>query len=143
MMSTTHKVRIFFAFILAITLLAACSSQDSTVTGDNKDAVLAYSEAMTDNLMAGLNADDYEMFSRDFDAGMIKAMNQERFDTFKNDMDVKFGPYVSREVAGVTQSGEYYAVIYETAFEKDNNVVMRVVFTMAEPHQVSGLWFNK
>jgi hypothetical protein len=142
-MKKIKMLPLFFLFTLAAMLLASCGSNQTSLKGADKDAVLAFSEGMTDNLMAGLNANDYAVFSKDFDPAMLSAMNQSQFDTFKKNMDTKFGPYLSREVSGVTQSGNYYAVIYNTKFEKDGNVVMRVVFSKEEPNKVSGLWFNK
>jgi hypothetical protein len=34
-------------------------------------------------------------------------------------------------------------VVYTAKFEKDDNVTVRVVFRAEDPHQISGLWFNK
>jgi hypothetical protein len=41
------------------------------------------------------------------------------------------------------EQGEFYSVIYDAVFEKDDAVAMRVVYRIADPHQISGLWFNK
>jgi len=120
-----------------------CGSQGTTLTGADKDAVLAFSEAKTDNLLAGMNANDYALFSKDFDQEMLSAMSQTQFDTLKKDRDAKLGLYVSRQVNSVVQQGDFYAVIYDAKFEKDDAVTVRVVFRVAEPHQISGLWFNK
>lgn len=129
--------------ILIFSLLAGCGSKDSTLTGADREAVLVFSEAKTDNLMIGMNANDYANFSKDFDTAMLTAMSQSQFDIFKKDRDSKLGAYVSRQVNSVTQSGGYYAVIYDVKFEKDDAVTMRVVFNTSEPHEISGLWFNK
>ena len=129
--------------VLALSLLAGCGSQVTTVTGDDGDAVLALSEAKSDNLLAGMNAGDYAMFSQDFDEGMLNAMPQAAFDALKEDRDAKLGPYVSREVNSVVQDGDFYTVIYDAKFEKDDAVTVRVVFRAADPHEISGLWFNK
>lgn len=129
--------------LLIFSLLAGCGSKDTALTGADREAVLAFSEAKTDNLMAGMNANDYATFSKDFDPAMLNAMSQSQFDTFKKDRDTKLGAYVSRQVNSVTQSGGYYAVIYDTKFEKDDAVTMRVVFNTSDPHAISGLWFNK
>jgi hypothetical protein len=140
------KANRIFPLLLAtliFSLLAGCGSKDSILTGDDREAVLAFSEAMTDNLMTGMNANDYAIFSRDFDPAMLNAMSQSQFDTFKKDRDTKLGAYVSRQVNSVTQSGGYVAVIYDTKFEKDDAVTMRVVFNVSDPHEISGLWFNK
>jgi hypothetical protein len=138
------KINIVLLAILLVSLLAGCGgSQGTTITGADKDAVLAYSEAKTDNLLAGMNANDYAMFSKDFDQDMARAMSQAEFDKLKKDRDAKLGLYVSRTVNSVVQTGDFYAVIYDAKFEKDDAVTVRVVFRVAEPHEISGLWFNK
>ena len=145
-MKNIKKILVLLLAILLTSLLSACGgTRDTTLTGVDKDAILAFSEVKTDNLMAGMNANDYSSFSKDFDQAMLKAMSQEAFGKFKNDYDGKLGGYVSRKVNMVTQSqsGKYVAVIYDAIFEKDNAVTMRVVFQADGPHQISGLWFNK
>lgn len=129
--------------ILLVVGLTGCGSSSTTLTGADKDAVLAFSEAKTDTLLAGMNAGDYALFSQDFDTDMLKAMTQSEFDKLKADRDAKLGSYVSREVNSVVQSGDFYSVVYDAVFEKDNAVMVRVVFRVADPHEVSGLWFNK
>jgi predicted small secreted protein len=142
-MNTQKKIHVLALIVLVASLLAGCGSKTTTLTGADKDAVLAFSESKTDNLLAGMNAGDYAMFSADFDQAMLNAMTKDQFDAMKKDRDAKLGLYVSRQVNSVVQDGEFYAVIYDAKFEKDDAVVMRVVFRIAEPHQVSGLWFNK
>lgn len=137
--------RLFYLMvgILLVVGLTGCGSSSTTLTGADKDAVLAFSEAKTDSLLAGMNAGDYAQFSQDFDSEMSNAMTQGEFDKLKTDRDAKLGLYVSRQVNSVVQSGDFYSVIYDAVFEKDTSVMVRVVFRVAEPHEVSGLWFNK
>ena len=142
-MKTQKKIHVLALIVLLASLLAGCGSKTTTLTGADQDAVLAFSEAKTDNLLAGMNASDYAMFSADFDKDMLSAMTQSQFDALKLDKDAKLGLYVSRQVNSVVLDGDFYAVIYDAKFEKDAAVVVRVVFRVAEPHQVSGLWFNK
>lgn len=141
------RIRMTLVFLLAALLagvLAACgSSQETELMGEEMEAVLAYSEDKTDNLMAGMNARDYAAFSKDFSQQMLSAMSQGEFDKLKKDRDARLGLYVSRQVSRVVQVGDYAAVIYDAVFEKDDAVTMRVVFRAAEPHEISGLWFNK
>ena len=138
------KIRNLLWIGLLVILLSACGgAQETILTGDEKDAVLEFSEPMTDNLLAGMNANDYATFSMDFDEQMLAAMTEANFAEFKKDRDSKLGAYVSRQVDSVRQSGDFYAVIYKTEFEKDDNVSMRVVFRLADPHNISGLWFDK
>jgi len=136
-------ILVFGIILLFFILLAGCAPQAKTLTGADKDEVLAYSEAKTDNLLAGMNANDYAMFSRDFDQQMLDAMTQPEFESLKKDRDAKLGLYLSRKVNSVVKLGGFYSVIYNAKFEKDDAVTLRVVFRDTEPHQVSGLWFNK
>ena len=137
------KLHVLLLAVILVGLLAGCGSKGTTLTGADRDAVVAFSEAKTDNLLAGMNANDYAVFSEDFDQDMLKAMSQAQFDSLKKDRDAKLGLYVSRQVNSVIQIGDFYAVNYDAKFEKDDAVTVRVVFRVAEPHEISGLWFNK
>lgn len=129
--------------VLAVGVLAGCGSQGTTLKNEDAEAVLAFSEAKTDNLLAGMNAGDYAVFSQDFDPEMLSAMTEAEFNKLKADRDAKLGLYLSREVESVVQIGDFYAVNYNAKFEKDDAVGVRVVFHAAGPHEVSGLWFSK
>ena len=137
------KTSILLLAVLLVSLLAGCGPQETVIDGEEKDAVLAFSESKTDNLLAGMNAYDYAAFSKDFDEQMSAAMTETQFDSLKKDRDDKLGLYVSRQVNSVVLIGDFYAVIYDAVFEKDDAVTVRVVFRVTEPHEISGLWFNK
>lgn len=137
------KKIILALIVLAVGVLAGCGSQGTTLKNDDAEAVLAYSEAKTDNLLAGMNASDYAAFSKDFDQDMLNGITEAEFAKLKADRDAKLGLYISREVVSVVQTGDFYAVNYKAKFEKDDAVNVRVVFRAAEPHEVSGLWFSK
>lgn len=140
------KVLVLLLAIAFAGLLTACGGEkETTLTGAERDAVLVFSEEKTENMMAGMKAGDYAAFSKDFEQPMLNAMPAEAFTKFKQDSDGRLGAYVSRQVNKVTQSqsGKYVAVIYDTVFEKNDAVIMRVVFRADDPHQIGGLWFNK
>lgn len=137
------KTSILVLTALLAVILAACASQGTALRGDDRDAVLAFSESKSDNLLAGMNAGDYAVFSQDFDKDMLAAMPESEFQKLKTDRDAKLGLYLSREVASVVQNGDFYAVNYTAKFEKEDSVNVRIVFRVAEPHEVSGLWFSK
>jgi hypothetical protein len=90
-----------------------------------------------------MNAADYAIFSRDFDAEMLAAMTTSEFDKLKANRDTTLGLYLSRTVDSVYQQGDFYVVVYNAKFERNDAVIVRVAFRAAEPHEVSGLWFNK
>lgn len=137
------KITAIVLTLVVVSLLSGCGSSATVLSGEERDAVLAFSEAKTDNLLAGMNAGDYSVFSQDLDAEMLNAMGETQFNQMKADRDEKLGLYISREVESVTQSGDFYAVNYNAVFEKDDAVGVRVVFRMTEPHEISGLWFSK
>ena len=143
MMKHTHKIHLLLLVGLVFSLLAACGPQETVLGEEDSDAVLAFSEEKTDNLLAGMKVGDYAAFSRDFDQQMLDAMTEAQFEALKTDRDATLGAYISRQVNRVVQTGDFYAVFYDAKFEKDDAVAMRVVFRVAEPNQVSGLWFNK
>ena len=130
--------------MLAGLVLTACTAGPKVepVEGADREAVLAYSEPMTDNLLAGMNAGDYAAFSRDFTADMKKAMPESSLAGIKTSITDKIGAYVSREVDRVEKVGEHYRVLYKAKFEQDDAVQMLMTFTMSEPHQLAGLFFT-
>lgn len=138
-----RKTVILLLTVLLVGALTGCGPRETVLSGEESDAVLAFSEAKTDNLLAGMNAGDYAVFSKDFDQDMLNGIPEAGFAKLKADRDAKLGLYVSRQVNRVVRSGDFYAVIYDAKFEKDDAVSVRVVFRVAEPHEVSGLWFNK
>ncbi len=92
------KILILLLAVVFASLLAGCGGAAETeLSGEEKDAVLAYSEAKTENMMAGMKAGDYAAFSQDFDQAMLNAMTQEAFGKFKQDYDGKLGAYVSQQ----------------------------------------------
>src|SRR3990172_5725437 len=74
--------------LIALFWLTAC---ERLISGTEKDAVLAFSEATIDNLFAGLTANDYAVFSRDFDPSMEGVMPATNFAALKQDLENKFG----------------------------------------------------
>ncbi len=142
-MNKLTKFFLLTSLLLALTLLAGCGSVAQTVSDEVKESVLAFGEPKTDNLLAGLKENDYAKFSADFDADMLAALPESGFADLKTDRDIALGDYVSREVVNVTRDGDFYTVFYLAQFEKQSDVILRVVFRVGEPHQVSGLWFSK
>lgn len=137
------KIAILLLTALLAGLLVGCGPNETVLSGEESEAVLAFSEAKTDNLLEGMNAGDYAIFSKDFDRDMLNGITEAEFKNLKADRDAKLGFYVSREVASVVQTGDFYAVNYKAKFEKDDAVNMRLVFRAVEPHEISGLWFSK
>jgi hypothetical protein len=126
--------------VLLTLFLTGCSA--GTLSGSQHDAVLVYSEPMTNNLISGMTTGNYQLFSKDFDDAMIKAMTEKSFNDLILKIKANEGNYLSHQVAQVTAKNNFITVIYTVKFEKVKNVTMRVVFTASNPHKISGLWFN-
>lgn len=144
-MNTYRKTLVLVVgVVLAALVLAACapSVKVEALQGADREAVLAYSEPMVENLLAGMNAADYAVFSRDFDEAMLKAIPEKAFANLLAGTTGKVSAYVSRVVDRVEKVGENYRVIYKAKFTGDENVQMLVSFDGAEPHKIAGLFFT-
>ncbi len=141
------KTHILLAAAAAL-LLAGCSlikaplTETRTLEGTAEQQVLEYAAPKAEHVIAGLVSGDYESFSQDFDEAMKNGMNQDAFEELLDMFAAKLGSYRSHEVSVVLQDEKFTTVAYKMIFEKDNAVVMRVVFDNREPHQITGLWFD-
>lgn len=118
--------------------LTAC---ERTLSGVERAAVLAFSEAITDNMFAGLAANDYAAISRDFDNDMYERAPATEFSAWKEGLEEVIGAYLSRNIDKVTQSGEFYVVTYQANFEKEEQVTVTVAFH-ASDHSIALLSFE-
>lgn len=121
-------------------LLTGCGLGAPQIEGAERDAVLAYAELATDNVVVGLQADDYAQFSRDMSPDLVTAMPEDQFEALRTMLDTKVGAYVSRQVSGVEESDGFIAVVYDAQHENEEHVTMRVVFD--QDQKISGLWFD-
>ncbi len=141
-------IRSYFLIILltcaALVVSVGCTGASAkALQGSERDAVLAYSEPVADNLLQGMNNADYAAFSRDFNAQMKGAITQQAFQSnLLTTIGGKLGKYVSRQVSSVSQVGSNLLVIYTAKFEQEDGVTIRLSLEQAEPHHVSGLYFN-
>ena len=134
------KNAVFFIVALvlsALTLLTACEKE---LSGTEKTAVLAFSEAATDNLLAGLTANDYAAFSRDFDTDMYEEIPATDFPAWKQELDNQLGNYLSRQVDRVSQADEFEVVVYQAKFEQEEQVTITVAFH--SDHSIAFLSFD-
>ena len=121
---------IFYIIILVLRALASLTGcgQGKNLSGTERAAVLSFSEATTDNLFAGLAANDYATFSRDFDSDLYVRLPTTDFAAWKQDLDNQLGNYLSRQMDQVTQSDEFYVVVYQAKFEQEAQVTVSVAF---------------
>jgi hypothetical protein len=138
----TAGLLVFVILSMTAGALAAAVSQDKTLTGSERDAVLAYTEPKTTNLLTAIDNRDYTAFSLDLDDKMKSAITADGLTSMRAKVSDKIGKYVSREVTSVAPSGDFVTVIYTARFENDDPVTVRVSFEVGEPHRISGLYFD-
>ena len=138
-MRKTARYLIVVFVLSTLVWLTAC---ERVLSSTEKAAVLAFSEASTDNLFAGLTTNDYAAFSRDFDTDMQAEISVTSFAAWKQDLDNKLGNYLSRRVDQVTQADEFYVVVYQARFEQEDLVKVTVAFHAAEPQSIAFLRFD-
>ena len=133
------KTVVFYIVTLVLFALARLTGfgEGKILSGPDQAAVLAFSEAAMDNLFAGLTANDYTTFSRDFDTDMYERVPATDFASWNQELDIKIGNYLSREVDQVIQDMEFYIVIYQAKFEKEEPVTVTVIFRASNQSIVS------
>lgn len=124
--------------LTALFTLAAC---DRTLWGTERSAVLAFSEPAVDGLFGGWTAGDYAAFSHSFDAAMQADLPAGGFAAFKQDVDARLGTYISRRVARVGLSDEFYVVDYQAQFAHTEPVTVTVAFH-ASDHSIAAMSFT-
>lgn len=127
--------------VLILSTLIWLTACERSLSGDDKAAVLAFSEAITDNMFAGLATNDYAAFSRDFDSDMYERPPAAEFSAWKEGLEEVIGAYLSRNVDKVTRADEFYVVTYQAEFEKEEQVTVTVAFH-ASDHSIAFLAFE-
>ena len=141
------KILVLMIVLLLEIYLTACqkSGPSGTMLSQaERKSVLEVSETKVDNLLEGWNEDNYAVFAQDFSQDLLKSMTREQYEKLRNDEFTGLGRYYSREVESVVQRSDgSYTVIYYAVFGNDDEVLMRVTFQADEPHEISGLRFEK
>jgi len=129
--------------ILAAVAVSGCMSPETVVSDEEAAQVLTYAGPIADNVMQGFNEGNYTMYSRDFSPEMRQALDEAAFEQNREFVTSRIGLYESRSDPVVTETGEFIAVTYRAAFEREDGVALRFVFKKGdESHQLHGLWFN-
>jgi hypothetical protein len=123
-----RKVTKCFVITFVLILLFGLTGCERILSGTEKDAVLAFSEASVDNLLDGWIASNYAVFSRDFDTDMQDEISAAKFLDLKQSIDDQLGNYISRRVDQVTHADEFYVVTYRAKFEQEEAVKISVAF---------------
>ena len=134
------KILLFTACLL-IVLGGGCSKKASVSV--DQQSVLSYANPIVDNLLAGFNEGNYAKFSRDFDHQMKTALPEAAFNQMRQSFVPKLGLYKSKAFSKAQKQEQGTLVIYDTEFEKESEVKVRVVFTKkGDKNLISGLFFD-
>lgn len=138
--------KLIMSLVLLLTtgcsLIQAPLMEPRVLETPERSAVLEYGQPASENILEGLAARDYAQFSRDFSAEMKTGMDEAAFNELLTMLDNKLGTFQSSDLVTVLQDDSFSTVVYRLTFERDNEVSMRVVFDLEEPHLISGLWFD-
>ena len=127
------------ALLLLTAGLNACGNTPKELTGAEKDAVLAWSEPLSDNLLNGFQSGDYAAFSANMSDKMKQALTEDNFKSTRASLATALGQYQGRTVKGVLeQQGVGITVVYTGQFEKDPEATITVSFESGEPHTIIG-----
>lgn len=146
--SYVHLLLVCLLLVCLALFSTACKPTPQPLTGEDKDAVLAYADPMVDSLLKGFNDQDYAVFSQNFTDKMQDGIPLATFLKNCEQVTSRVGLYVSRQEQSVFQVGDaeannsYVTVVYIAKFERDEAVTVTVSFEIAEPHLINGLWFN-
>jgi hypothetical protein len=122
--------------------MGSCSKEEE-ITEEERQKVLVYAEPITDGILEGHNNFDYAKYSKDFDETMKNAMPEKVFKQKQEIIFSKIGKCKSRKLSRVIKQTGYIVAIYSGEFEKESDVIIRVVFQKyGEKNLVAGLWFN-
>jgi len=137
-----------FLLLLVLIILGGCSVLSPTlekpvVMDPTKEAaILAYAQPKAENLTKALFGGTYADFSKDLTDQMKAAMPETAYADMTAQFKEKLGNYQSSSLSSVLQQDKYAILIYKLVFDTGKEMAMRVVVDSAEPHQVSGLWFD-
>jgi hypothetical protein len=136
------RVKVILLASLIVILLSACqpavvlANPDAQAFADQVDAIV-------ENSLQGLNDGDYLQHSRDFDDDLKDQINEISFPQVREEILSRVGQYETRKLNRVEDQGGIRTVIYDTVFERDAHVTLRVVFFPNDPeHLIGGMWFD-
>ena len=142
MSKAMNKIFLALFVVPLVVLFAACGAASQTLTGAERDQVLAYAEPKTDNLLNALNNRDYAAFSRDLNAQFRGLVSEREFNLSYDNLTGRVGKYQSRVLDHVETGGGYVTVLYRAKYELEDNVTVRVMFDEKGEHGVAGVWFD-
>jgi hypothetical protein len=134
---------IIIVSLLSAIILSACGTQATPVyieEGPDRDAILANTDVIVNDLITGIEIKNYDTFSSHFSDVMLNSIKTADMDKIYTTFD-QLGKSESVELISVQDVGDYYAVRYKVTYEK-KVMIYRIVVDKTDPGVQSGLWFE-
>ncbi|MBA3074292.1 MAG: DUF3887 domain-containing protein [Anaerolineae bacterium] len=134
---------IIIVSLLSAIILSACGTQATPVyveEGPDRDAILANTDVIVNDLITGIEIKNYDTFSSHFSDVMLNSIKTADMDKIYTTFD-QLGKSESVELISVQDVGDYYSVRYKVTYEK-KVMIYRIVVDKTDPGVQSGLWFE-
>lgn len=138
-----NKKWLFILLPFQLIILSACGAKATPVyvsEGADRDAILANTDVVIQDVVAGIENKDYETFSKHFSQVMLNSIKPADAEAIFTQFGA-LGKSGSIELKNVQDIGDYYAVRYTVTYG-NKEVVVRVVVEKADTNTMSGLWFE-
>jgi hypothetical protein len=127
------KMKAVFLGLAALAMVGACcgTKGEVPIKGERREEVLRLAEPMVDSLMESYNSGDYERYVKDFTDRLREDATEEKFEETRTFILERVGRYLARKSPDVVARGPNLILTYKADFEKENGVVLRLVFHAA------------
>ncbi len=127
---------------MQVLLVSAC--QPSVTLNEQEGHAFADQvEASVENSLQGLNDGDYARHSRNFDDDLKDQINEITFPQVREEILGRVGMYKSHSLIHVEDQNGFRTVVYDTRFERDDHVILRVLFSQNDAiNHIAGMWFD-
>ncbi len=147
-MTATGKFIRLAVVSLCLLALAACKAVDAPLgntdelSGSPESTLVAAADPLGQSVITGLSNNDYTLFTSNFTADVKKGWDEASFQSFLQDLHTKMGNYQSNQIESVLQNDQYSTIVYTLTFDSGQTVNMRLILSLNEPYQITGLWFD-
>ncbi|HEY60896.1 MAG TPA: DUF3887 domain-containing protein [Anaerolineae bacterium] len=132
-----NKGFLILVLIIPFLFLSACQKSSDVNLPDN---IQGKSEQMASNLLMSLENHDYENFIRDFNTEMQQVMTEDAFEEMQVDFYAKAGKYQSLQYEKSEIEQDFIVAYFKVLFSEEQ-LTLRLMLELEEPHNIAGMWF--
>ncbi|MFH1639053.1 MAG: DUF3887 domain-containing protein [Chloroflexota bacterium] len=121
-------------------LLPGCSAKSPV----DVNAVRAYADPMTEDVLLALSQGDYGSFCDSFNQKMKDAIPEDIFENLRDMVKEKIGDYTEKEFVQAEKQGQFTVVIYRAGFSLEpDDVIITISFEeVSGKEYVAGFYLN-